>query len=188
MKKVINVGIGGRSFVIDEDAYQQLEKYLDKFRDKIGMGIQTKDVMEDLEQRIAELFSESLKSEQEVVNLSLVNKVISQLGMPDGSPVEEDFTSCVSGTPNSVVTKRLYRDPDSRVIGGVCSGLAYYLNVDVVLVRVLFCIAFMLGGVGFWGYIIFWIVTPLANTASKKCEMRGLSVTAENLRKFSIYK
>ncbi len=186
MKKVLNVGIGGRSFVIDEDAYQQLEKYLDKFRDKIGMAVQTKDVMEDLEQRIAELFSESLKSEQEVVNLSLVSKVISQLGMPDGSPADDDFNSFE--TANMVVTKRLYRDPDSRVIGGVCSGLAYYLNVDVVLVRVLFCIAFMLGGVGFWGYIIFWIVTPLANTASKKCEMRGLPVTAENLRKFSIYK
>jgi phage shock protein PspC (stress-responsive transcriptional regulator) len=186
MKKVINVGIGGRSFVIDEDAYQQLEKYLEKFRDKIGMGVQTKDVMEDLEQRIAELFAESLKSEQEVVNLSLVSKIISQLGMPDGSPADDDFNSFE--TVNKVVTKRLYRDPDSRVIGGVCSGLAYYLNVDVVLVRVLFCIAFMLGGVGFWGYIIFWIVTPLANTASKKCEMRGLPVTAENLRKFSIYK
>ena len=186
MKKVINVGIGGRSFVIDEDAYQQLEKYLEKFRDKIGMGVQTKDVMEDLEQRISELFAESLKSEQEVVNLSLVSKVISQLGMPDGSPADDDFNSFE--TVNKVVTKRLYRDPDSRVIGGVCSGLAYYLNVDVVLVRVLFCIAFMLGGVGFWGYIIFWIVTPLANTASKKCEMRGLPVTAENLRKFSIYK
>jgi len=186
MKKVINIGIGGRSFVIDEDAYQQLEKYLEKFRDKIGMGVQTKDVMEDLEQRISELFAESLKSEQEVVNLSLVSKVISQLGMPDGSPADDDFNSFE--TVNKVVTKRLYRDPDSRVIGGVCSGLAYYLNVDVVLVRVLFCIAFMLGGVGFWGYIIFWIVTPLANTASKKCEMRGLPVTAENLRKFSIYK
>ena len=186
MKKVINIGIGGRSFVIDEDAYQQLEKYLEKFRDKIGMGVQTKDVMEDLEQRISELFAESLKSEQEVVNLSLVSKIISQLGMPDGSPADDDFNSFE--TVNKVVTKRLYRDPDSRVIGGVCSGLAYYLNVDVVLVRVLFCIAFMLGGVGFWGYIIFWIVTPLANTASKKCEMRGLPVTAENLRKFSIYK
>lgn len=91
MKKVVNVGIGGTSFVIDEDAYQRLDKYLERFREKTRMGVQTKDVMEDLEQRIAELFSESLRSEQEVVNLALVNKVISQLGMPDGGPVEDDF-------------------------------------------------------------------------------------------------
>jgi phage shock protein PspC (stress-responsive transcriptional regulator) len=188
MKKVVNVGIGGTSFVIDEDAYQRLDKYLERFREKTRMGVQTKDVMEDLEQRIAELFSESLRSEQEVVNLALVNKVISQLGMPDGGPVEDDFGTFGQEPVNPVVTKRLYRDPDSRVFGGVCGGLAYYLNVDVVLMRVLFFIAIMMGGVGFWGYIIFWIVTPVANTASQKCEMRGLPVTAENLRKYSSYK
>jgi len=189
MKKVVNVGIGGRSFVIDEDAYQKLDKYLDRFREKTKMGVQAKDVMEDLEQRISELFSESLRSEQEVVNLALVNKVISQLGMPDGGPADEEFNSSTWSEPvNPVASKRLYRDPDSKVFGGVCGGLAYYLNVDVVLIRVLFFIAIMMGGAGFWGYIIFWIVAPMANTAAQKCEMRGVPVTAENLRKYSIYK
>ena len=67
MKKVVNVGIGGRSFVIDEDAYQKLEKYLEKFRERTKMGVQTGDVMEDLEQRIAELGSVSLRTGEEVV-------------------------------------------------------------------------------------------------------------------------
>jgi phage shock protein PspC (stress-responsive transcriptional regulator) len=190
MKKVVNVGIGGRSFVIDEDAYQKLDKYLEKFRERTKMGVQTGDVMEDLEQRIAELFSESIKTGQEVINLSLVNRIIAQLGMPDGEAAEDDFSSSKKETTYSTgyAVKRLYRDPDNKSLGGVCSGLALYLNVDIALVRVLFFISLFMGGVGFWAYIIFWIVAPLATTATQKCEMRGIPVTAENLRKYSNYK
>ncbi|MFA6335669.1 MAG: PspC domain-containing protein [Bacteroidales bacterium] len=187
MKKVVNVGIGGRSFVIDEDAYQKLDKYLEKFRERTKMGMQTGDVMEDLEQRIAELFDESLRNGQEVVNLTIVNKIIAQLGMPDGEATDDDFTS-KKETNYGYTVKKLYRDPDSRVLGGVCGGLALYTNVDIVLVRVLFIICLFMGSVGFWAYIIFWIVAPLATTATQKCEMRGIPVTAENLRKYSIYK
>lgn len=191
MKKVVNVGIGGSSFVIDEDAYQKLDKYLEKFRERTKMGVQTGDVMEDLEQRIAELFSESLRVGQEVVNIALVNKIIAQLGMPDGEVADDDFSSTTNSKKESDylhVVKKLYRDPDTRTIGGVCGGLALYTNVDIVLVRVLFIISLFMGGVGFWAYIIFWIVAPLATTAAQKCEMRGIPVTAENLRKYSIYK
>ncbi|MDD2426225.1 MAG: PspC domain-containing protein, partial [Bacteroidales bacterium] len=164
MKKVLNAGIGGRSFIMDEDAYQRLDRYLDRFREKTRMGAQAKDVMEDLEQRIAELFSESLKSDQEVVNLTLVNKVIGQLGMPDGTQDDDDFSPAGEAPPQNQ-TRKLYRDPDSRIIGGVCSGLSYYLNTDLVLVRVLLAVAFFVGGVGFWLYIILWLVVPVADTA-----------------------
>ena len=85
MKQVLNVGIGGRSFVIDEDAFDRLSSYLNAFRSKTGMGYQTKEVMDDLEMRIAEIFTESMSSRQEVVDISLVERVIAQLGMPDGS-------------------------------------------------------------------------------------------------------
>ena len=187
MKKVVTVGIGGRSFVIDEDAYQKLNLYLSRFRERTRMGLQSGDVMEDLEQRIAELFSESLGSRLEVVNINMVNNVINQLGMPDGEPMESDFAS-QGETTSQGASRKLFRDPDNKQLGGVCSGLAHYLNVDVVLIRVLFVIAFFMGGTGFWAYIIFWIVAPLAYTAAQKCEMRGLPVTAENLRRFSNYK
>ncbi|MDX9782732.1 MAG: PspC domain-containing protein [Bacteroidales bacterium] len=191
MKKVVTVGIGGRSFVIDEDAYQKLERYLGKFRQKTGNGNEAADIMEDLEQRIAELFYEELSGKGEVVNISSVNKVITQLGMPDGSPADDsaDFTSEPSPAGvNLNVSKRLYRDPDNRVIGGVCSGLGHYLNIDMIIIRVIFGISLFMGGLGFWAYIIFWIVAPQAMTAAQKCEMRGIPVTAENLRKFSSYK
>jgi len=187
MKKVVTVGIGGRSFVIDEDAYQRLSLYLTRFKERTKMGVQSGDVMEDLEQRISELFTEALGSRLEVVNINMVNNVISQLGMPDGGTMDEDFgvRDDYAGTGT---VKKLFRDPDNKSLGGVCSGLALYLNTDVVLLRVLFVIALFMGGVGFWAYIIFWIVAPMAYTAAQKCEMRGLPVTAENLRKFSNYK
>jgi phage shock protein PspC (stress-responsive transcriptional regulator) len=191
MKKVVTVGIGGRSFVIDEDAYQKLERYLAKFRQKTGEGSEAADIMEDLEQRIAELFYEELSGKGEVVSISMVNRVIDQLGMPDGSPAEdfgEGNSNATFNTPPFAATKRLYRDPDNRIIGGVCSGLGHYLNIDMVIIRVIFAISLFMGGLGFWAYIIFWIVAPQAMTASQKCEMRGIPVTAENLRKFSSYK
>lgn len=191
MKKVVTVGIGGRSFVIDEDAYLKLERYLAKFRQKTGEGSEAADIMDDLEQRIAELFYDELSKSVEVVNISVVNRVIAQLGMPDGTAADDsaDFANdSASAGLNQTVVKRLYRDPDNRIIGGVCSGLSYYVNIDMVLIRVIFAISLFLGGLGFWAYIIFWIIAPQAMTASQKCEMRGLPVTAENLRKFSSFK
>ena len=133
MKQVLNVGIGGRSFVIDEDAFDRLSSYLNAFRSKTGMGYQTKEVMDDLEMRIAEIFTESMSSRQEVVDISLVERVIAQLGMPDGSEIPGDtgFSSSGgsgnsgeywhSGRENRPVRK-LYRDKDHHVIGGGRAG------------------------------------------------------------------
>lgn len=186
MKKVLNVGIGGRSFTIDEDAYHKLDRYLDEFRRKTQMGFLTKEVMEDLEIRIAELFLESLSNRGEVVSIALVDRVIATLGMPDGS--SSDFgpdNSTYGNTIPEAPVRKLYRDPDNKLVGGVCSGLSLFSGIDLVLIRILFLIALLFGGVGFWVYIIVWFVAPLARTATQKCEMRGLPVTAENLRKFS---
>ncbi|MBO7248872.1 MAG: PspC domain-containing protein [Bacteroidales bacterium] len=184
MKKVINVGIGGRTFIIDEDAYQRLDAYIERFKEKVKMGLQTNEVIEEVEIRIAELFIEFLGTRQEVVNIAIVNKVISQLGMPDGTDADKDFMS--NENMNTMkTTKKFFRDPDSKIIGGVCSGLAAYLDIDVTLIRIIFLVALICGSLGFWIYVIFWIVAPVAKSASDKCEMRGLPITAENLKRFS---
>lgn len=193
MKQVINVGIGGRSFVMDVDAYEKLKRYLDAFRTESKLGVQSKEVMDDLEGRISELFAEGVTSFKNVVDISLVERVIAQLGMPDGekysdnggnqgeNPIEDFFSG-------KKPTKKFYRNPDNKSIAGVASGIAAYLNVDPLLIRVLFIITFFMGSAGFWIYIILWIAAPLAKTPAQKCEMNGLPVTAENLRKFSVTK
>lgn len=187
MKKVVTVGIGRKSFVVDEDAYQRLSLYLSKFKEKTGMGHDSAEVMENLEERIAELFTEALGSRYQVINLSMVNTIISQLGMPDGSQMD-DAAGYGEEARSIPAVKKLYRDSDDKAIGGVCSGLALYLNVDVVIIRILFVVALAMVGTGFWAYVVFWIVAPLAVSAAQKCEMRGIPATAENLRRFSTYR
>ncbi len=185
MKKVLNIGIGGRSFVMDEDAYMKLDDYLEAFRGKVGMGYQTKEVMDDLEMRIADIFAQSLSVQGQVVNIELVNRVIAQLGMPDGSDCRQDNGNNAYGTGKSEPEKKkLFRDPDNKMLGGVCSGLAHYFDVEMGLVRVLMLLLLFLATGGFWLYIILWFVVPKANTPADKCRMHGLPVTAENMSRF----
>ncbi len=184
MKKTINAGIGKRSFVIDEDAYARLDSFLNHFRARIN-STDKKEVMEDLEERIAELFTAETSGGATVVDLNLVNKVIAEIGMPDGT---DEFASSAAASSSAEETKgpkKLFRNPDDKVLGGVCSGIAAYFDTDVVLIRVLFVALLICASAGFWAYLIFWIVTPLAKTAADRCAMRGLAPTMENLSKYS---
>lgn len=180
MKKVITAGIGGRSFTINDDAYARLDSYLIAFRAHVR-EVGTQEVMDDLESRISELFYEAVGDGSRVVDLELVEKVISQLGMPDGSD-----TSATEEQPKAV--RKLYRDTDDVRIAGVCSGLAIYFNIDTALVRILMLVALLAGSVGFWLYVVLWIAVPKALTPAQKCELRGLAPTAGNLSKFTSYK
>lgn len=177
MKKVVNIGIAGRAFVIDEDAYELLCAYLEEFKAKGQMGYQTKEMMDDIESRIAEIFSESLAGGQ-VVSVALVEQVIGVLGMPDGSSMDGKRK-----IDTGFVEKKLFRDPDNRVLGGVSVGLGHYFELDPVLIKVIFVISFIFGGLGGWLYVILWLVVPKANTPAEKCQMRGWPVTAENMNK-----
>ncbi len=186
MKKVINVGIGGSSFAMDEDAYAKLEKYLKAFKNGGKAGEQSQEVMDDLEGRIAELFAEGVTQYRNVVNSALVDKVIAQLGMPDGEPYFETLNDPVSDILNGKRPERkFYRNPLNKSIAGVCSGVAAYFNIDILLVRIIFIVALFMGSAGFWIYVILWIAAPLAETPAQKCEMYGIPATAENLIKFS---
>ena len=177
MKKVITAGVGGRSFTINEDAYGRLESYLNLFRAHVR-EVGTQEVMDELESRIAELFYQEVGDSDRVVDMELVEKVISQLGMPDGTD------SSAAEEPAKAVRK-LYRDTDDVRVAGVCSGLALYFGIDTALVRILMLVALLAGSVGFWLYVILWIAVPKALTPAQKCELRGLAPTAGNLSKFS---
>ena len=210
MKEVMNIGIGGKSFVVETSAYEILKDYLELFSSKIKPG-ESSEVMEDIESRIAELCSENINAYKNVVTESIVVKIVTQLGLPNGESYRpfqgaaagaaKGATGTSAGTSGAYsgaagaaygagaeeqsVPKKLFRDSDDKMIGGVCSGLGFYLGADPVLVRVLFLIALLFGTLGFWVYLIIWIVAPLAVNPVQKCEMRGLAPTAENLGKFS---
>ena len=190
MKKVLNISLGNRTFTLEEDAYARLREYLEHFRARLastsgGPYAQHAEVMEDLEARIAELFLQEVGTEGRVVRLDLVERVTRQLGMPDGAPEGAEYTGTTASDTTFTHSKKIYRDEDNRRIAGVCAGLAAYLDIDVVIVRVLMLIAFFFGTAGFWVYVICWIALPVAVTPAQKCEMRGLPITAENLARFA---
>ena len=181
MKKTVNVAIGGCSFIIDEDAYCVMNEYLEDFRNALGGSSASNDVMEELEVRISDLLKQKLAG-REVVNLKMVEDIIAQIGYPEG--YNADNNNNVNNEDMSA-TKKLFRDPDDKKIGGVCSGLALFLGIDVVFIRIIFLLALLFCGGGFWAYVIFWVVAPEAKTAVEKCEMRGIPPTAENIKKFT---
>jgi len=184
MKKVTNVSLGGRSFILEEDAYSRLGKYLEHFRSRLTVSeLQKGEVMEEIEGRIAELFYAEVGDGSRVITLNQVEKVTRELGMPDGSPEGPD-PQPASG-PSINKNKKLFRDMDNKAVAGVCSGLALYLDVDLTLVRLVMLLALLFGSAGFWIYIIFWIAVPKADTPAKKCDMYGIPSTAENLSRFA---
>ena len=180
MKKTVNVAIGGCSFIIDEDAYIALDNYLDRFRTAMNDSAGGDDVMEELESRIADLMKQKLVS-REVVNLKIVKEIIAQIGYPEGY----NDGSETNNEDNMNAPRKFFRDSEDKKIAGVCSGLALYLGIDVVFVRIIFLVALICGTAGFWAYIIFWVVAPETRTAVEKCELRGLPPTAENIRRFT---
>lgn len=184
MKQITNVAVGGRNFIISNDAYSMLDSWLTAFKSKVEPASQADDVMVEIEERIAELFTEASTVPNYVVDTDLVQKVIRQLGMPDGSDPQNGTSNAACERP----VHRFYRDRDDDKLAGVCSGIAKYFNIDVMLVRVIAIILVFCGGCGLWAYLILWFISPVAETPRQKCELYGLMPTAENLRRFTTSK
>ena len=190
MKKTYNINLGGIVFHIDEDAYELLDKYLSNLRIHFSKEEGAEEIVHDMELRISELFSERLNEKKQVVTLKDVEEIIAQMGKP------EEFSDDTTQDTNEYIKeektpKRLFRDPDNKVIGGVCSGIAAYFGWDVTILRILLIIlafpifwngAFIVKGIVLF-YIIAWIIIPEANTATDKLSMKGMKVNVENIGK-----
>ncbi|WP_282036783.1 PspC domain-containing protein [Saccharicrinis aurantiacus] len=189
MKKTVNINLNGVVFYIDDDAYKTLRSYLDRLELHFKNQEEGKEVIKDIESRIAELFSEKINHESGVVTQVMVTEVMAIMGDPsefdeDEEPKKEKKSHYQAYTTSSR-SKRLFRDADNKVLGGVCSGIAAYLNIDPVLVRVAFGIfLFLSAGTIIPVYIILWILIPAAITTAQKLEMRGENVTINNIEKF----
>ncbi|MGM0474832.1 MAG: PspC domain-containing protein [Bacteroidota bacterium] len=184
MKKAIKINLSGIIFHIDDDAYEKLKAYLDRISRYFGDTQESKEIIDDIESRIAELFQERITRENQVITLHIVNEVIDIMGNPEdiaGSGEEAGKEQTFHETYST--TKRLYRDPENSVIGGVCGGLGAYFRIDPVIFRLLFVIFFFAGGASILVYVILWIVLPRAETAAQKLEMRGEKVNVSNLEK-----
>jgi phage shock protein PspC (stress-responsive transcriptional regulator) len=177
MKKTININLAGFVFYIDEDAYETLQKYLNNIRTYLGNTEGREEIIDDIESRIAELFSEKQK---QVITIIEVNEVIEVMGQPEDYMSEEEPEE---KTASQQSNKRLYRDPDSTVLGGVCSGVGHYLNIDAVWIRLIF-LAMVWSGVSILFYFILWAIIPKAETTAQKLEMKGKAATFSNIEDY----
>jgi len=177
MKKITSIDLGRLSFSIEEEAYQKLKNYLESVKKRIGNGADKEEVMLDIEIGMAEKLKESLLSSKEVIEVKDIDNLISIMGKPEDFDSED--TPNEENVENNKVVKKLYRNPDDMVLGGVCGGIGAYFSIDPVFVRMLFVILFFSGGIGLPIYAIFWIIIPMAETKEEKLLMKGSPFSIE---------
>jgi phage shock protein PspC (stress-responsive transcriptional regulator) len=184
MKKTFTINISGTVFHIEEDAYEVLQKYLVNLKNHFGTDEEGKEILADIEARIAEIFSAKMTDENKVITIAWVNEVIETMGTPEDFAEEQGEDEELLAGEAKKRKRRLYRDPDHRVIGGVCGGLGAYFNMDPVILRIIFAILFFVTfPAAPLAYIILWIAVPKASTTTQRLEMRGQEATVKNIEK-----
>jgi phage shock protein PspC (stress-responsive transcriptional regulator) len=190
MKKTVSVNLNGQVFSIDEDAYGKLNEYLQNIEQHFANENERKEIIADIEARIAELLQDKVTEYKQVINIADVESVIEVMGNPNDFAGEENENQEQNQNQqydqyvNYKRYRRMYRDSDNRVIGGVCSGLGAYWAFDPSILRVIFVVLAIFGGSGLVIYLILWIVLPEAKTTVQKLEMRGEPVNVSNIGNF----
>ena len=180
MNKTVSISLAGFSFMIEEQAYEKLNNYLQALRNSLEKD-EADEVMYDIEIRIAEIFRENL-DKREVVNSDDVEKVIAQLGTPEAIEGQSEENT-ERENPQEKTRKELFRDMKKGKIAGVCAGLAQYIGLDIVLMRIAW-IVLCICSVGFSlvAYIILWVAVPEAETASDFLKMQGKPINFDSLK------
>ena len=186
MKKTLTVNLNNIVFHIDDDAYEMLQTYLHEIADHFEADEEKAEIMNDIEARIAELFTEKLQKSKNVVNLLDVQEIIEVMGKPSqytGEDEEEDKTPKAPKSEKKQQSRRFYRDPENAILGGVGGGLAAYFGLDVTIVRVILAFLVIVSSGTFIPiYIIMWFVAPVAVTASQRLEMQGEDVNIDSIK------
>ncbi|MFY0253059.1 PspC domain-containing protein [Chitinophaga sp. 30R24] len=187
MKKIININLSGRLIPIEDSAYEILNQYLDSLKKYFSKEEGGDEIVSDIEGRIAELFQDKLKKGAHCITDEDVIAIKASMGTPEQfDEVSADTNQQQKTADTDYIPrprKRLYRDPDNKVLSGVCSGLGAYFNIDPVIFRIIFALLAIGGfGSGVLVYFILWIATPSANTTAEKLEMRGERVDLNNIR------
>lgn len=200
MKKLNKISIASLSFSLDEDAYAALSDYMDILHNAYDRNPDGKEIIADIEARIAELILNE-QSCSKVVSKTLIDTIIAQLGMPDSYSGDDYSAELSDERVEPSIPRRLYRSKDGAKVGGIFSGMSRFWNVDVVWFRLVFLIpfaaflacamcdcadwlanfAFAVSVVFLLLYILMWFAVPVAKTPRQKLEMRGERITASSI-------
>lgn len=181
MKEITRIHLAKTPYDIELDAKEVLQKYLSEIKQMMG----SEDTMYEIEARMVELLGERGVQNNGIITMSDVEDLRSKMGLPkEFSDSESTEDSQADLTPSNSPAKRLMRDTDNAIFGGVCAGIAAYWGINPLWVRLLFIISpFITFGTALLVYIIIWISLPEAKTAAEKLQMRGEPVTLDSLKK-----
>ena len=187
MNKTVNINLANILFHIDDKAFNKLQRYLEAIKRSFSGTTGSDEIIADIEARIAELFQQKMENERQVITLKEVDEVITVMGQPEDYMVDEDIFEDgpreKTARPASGKVKKLYRDIDSKYIGGVCAGLEHYLGFDALWIRLIFILLAVFTGFGFIAYILLWILVPEAASTSQKLDMKGEKVNISNIER-----
>lgn len=199
MKTTVNINLNKQAFIIDEDAFHKLNSYIQNIKARFNNEVEANEVIEDIEARIAELFSKKTNTLKPVVDISMVDDIIQKLGRPEDIFMEDEAETKQNNASQSTINsgsrkldRKLFRNPDDKKIAGLISGISLYLGFEdttisriIVIATILLLMFVSKGSVLPFAiiiYIILSMVIPLANTASEKLKMRGEDVNLNNIK------
>jgi len=171
MKKIININLSGRVIPIEDSAYESLQRYIESLRRYFATEDGRDEIINDIESRIAELMNDKIRKGASAVTDADIEEIISLMGRvedfeaadAESNTVGSDASaSNTSGTFSNFKTPRgrLFRDSNDKMLGGVCSGIGNYLNLDPALIRILLVLLIFGAGTGILVYILLWIILP----------------------------
>lgn len=187
MNKTVNINLGGLLFHIDEEAFNQLNDYLNSLKKSFANELGADEIIADIEARIAEIFNDAKENELHVINLKNVEEAIAIMGTPEELNDSEEQPAQESANETyeeAKQKKQLYRDMEQAYISGVAAGISHYFGIDVFWVRLALILSVIFtGGSVILVYLSFWFFVPEAVTTADKLAMKGHSVNVNNIEK-----
>lgn len=193
MRQVITISLNNNAYQVEEDGYRALLDYLNNAELRLSGNPDRSEILLDLEQAIADKCDSFLGAHKTVVTAAEVSQILREMGpvasTHDG-PADDsaktfhandsgfDSTDKDKGRSHS---KRLYRIPEGKLLGGVCTGLAAYLGIDVVWVRAVWVLLTLFTGVWLLVYIAALYIVPEAETAAERAQAYGTPFNAQDL-------
>jgi phage shock protein C len=186
MNKIIQMNFAGQAISIDEQAYDTLRNYLQSLENHFRNTSSGSEILEDIETRLADLFMGKTKASNAFITQKDVDEAIKLMGTPADMGIDEEESEKSSNASYEKLGKKFFRDGEDKVLGGVCSGLGAYLNVDVSVIRIITILLVFFGGLSVVPYFILWAVLPEAKTAQDRFRMHGetpnINDIASNIR------
>lgn len=190
MNKIISINLKGLVFQVEEEAFEQLKKYLELLNQHFAKEESRLEIIDDIESRIAEMLQEKLKTKA-AITAEDVEEIIGIMGKPadfgidseeeeDAEPKEKKASYDI---PYTSTNKRFMRDTESGIFGGVCAGAGHYFGIEPLWVRLIFLFLFFAMGTGGLFYLILWIIIPEAKTPTDRLQMKGEPVNIDTIEK-----